>query len=42
MPENDVIILNDNYLRSIQYDEYYADFNKKVIFERDNNVSNSN
>lgn len=35
MPENDVIIINDNYLRSIQYDEYYTDFNKKVIFERD-------
>ena len=36
MPENDTIVINKNYIRSLQYDENYVDFNKREYYGEEN------
>lgn len=35
MPENDTLVFNQSYLRSLQYDEYYVNFNKQIYIEKE-------
>lgn len=42
MPENDTLVFNQNYLRSLQYDEYYVDFNKRFYIEKEDKDGKQN